>query len=438
MKINCRNTSTKIVGTLLAVSMGVGLLANTMTAFPDGTFAATNTFSDVPQTHWAHDAIERMVEKGVISGMGDGTYAPDSKVSYAQFATMTVEAFWPTYLFFDQSKIAPSGIWWERYVRVTGKYAGFHNTQVYQQYLNNGEQWGDFVLSPITRYDMAEMMYNLLRNKSVAMPSTSEISAAQEKISDWTEIPSQYQTAVAVAYAKGLLSGKDGGRFAGNDTLTRAEAAVVMDRLHDEGIDPRQDADMSWVDDETDNTTNDQTAEGYTPAASVNSIQPRTKEDAYPTKGQSDTPNNNGYYTEANVDLKNALLCYDFLDMVNEERRKLGLNELKWVGADEAEEDTLLRASELADLYSHSRPMEDGGRLWALEVICESQGVRTSKDIFNTWMNSPGHYATLMDKDVEYLCAAWISAKGKSEWIITVWGEIIYDTVQRNAKNNYV
>ena len=51
-----------------------------------------NNFSDVSESHWAADIIQTAQEAGIINGMGDGTFAPDGNVTYAQIATMIVRA----------------------------------------------------------------------------------------------------------------------------------------------------------------------------------------------------------------------------------------------------------------------------------------------------------------------------------------------------------
>ncbi|MDP5277264.1 S-layer homology domain-containing protein, partial [Chengkuizengella axinellae] len=46
------------------------------------------TFSDVEQSRWSYEYIESAVSVGIINGMGDGTFAPDERVTYEQFAKM--------------------------------------------------------------------------------------------------------------------------------------------------------------------------------------------------------------------------------------------------------------------------------------------------------------------------------------------------------------
>ena len=40
-------------------------------------FCNAQTFSDVPQSHWAHDAVEKAARLGLVVGRGDGTFKGD-------------------------------------------------------------------------------------------------------------------------------------------------------------------------------------------------------------------------------------------------------------------------------------------------------------------------------------------------------------------------
>lgn len=52
--------------------------------------AAVSSFTDVAASHWAVPYIEYAVKSGIINGMGDGTFAPEAPVTYAQAVKMVV------------------------------------------------------------------------------------------------------------------------------------------------------------------------------------------------------------------------------------------------------------------------------------------------------------------------------------------------------------
>ena len=49
-------------------------------------------FSDVPADHWAAGYVSVAAANGIVSGMGDGTFAPNSELTYAQIVRMLVSA----------------------------------------------------------------------------------------------------------------------------------------------------------------------------------------------------------------------------------------------------------------------------------------------------------------------------------------------------------
>lgn len=57
----------------------------------EGAKGAT-AFSDVAADHWASGSINLAYQSGVVKGMGDGTFAPESEVLYEQFVKMLVAA----------------------------------------------------------------------------------------------------------------------------------------------------------------------------------------------------------------------------------------------------------------------------------------------------------------------------------------------------------
>lgn len=57
---------------------------------PDPTPApgATTSFQDVPSSHWSYPYVTRAAENGWVTGVGDGKFAPDDTLTYAQFYAM--------------------------------------------------------------------------------------------------------------------------------------------------------------------------------------------------------------------------------------------------------------------------------------------------------------------------------------------------------------
>ena len=174
------------------------------------------TFTDVPTTHWAYANIEKAVEMGLLYGMGDNKYAPEATLSAAQFITIIGRVF------YNDDVVAATTSednWYSAYVRVAQ-----------QKGVLNGVSAVNDLEGAISRYDMAQLMYNA----SNAYGLTGSI-ADSTKIADYTSIPPMYNAAVVWNYGTGFLVGFDSvGNFVGTSPMTRAQAATVLVRITDQ------------------------------------------------------------------------------------------------------------------------------------------------------------------------------------------------------------
>lgn len=182
-------------------------------------------FGDVPLDHWAAEAIGRASEDGVIVGTNTWTedgrvcFEPDSPLTAAQFAAIVTQAFYwrplrETERERSHGDAEPLPYWYSLYQQIAEQAGLMEGVGV--------EDWE----VPMTRYQMAQMLYNIAADKKLEPP------AASIAIADLDQVPEQYKEAVKSAYAMGFLSGMDDkGTFAGEQTLTRAQAAVVFAKL---------------------------------------------------------------------------------------------------------------------------------------------------------------------------------------------------------------
>ena len=206
----------------LSLALGFGLLA-----VPSS--AASTTFTDVPSTYWGYSYITEAASKGLVSGIGNGQYGPEDTLSNAQFVTMVCSLFY-------SDQVASQGSsqqWWRPYMNVAYSAGLLQGTTVAQQRTADGDWTASAVDAEISRYDMAQIISNIVSDQNWEQPDNMSLVLAQLLIKDWSSIPTQYQTAVAIAYAKGFLSGDDNGNFNGSASSTRAQAAVVLCSLEE-------------------------------------------------------------------------------------------------------------------------------------------------------------------------------------------------------------
>jgi hypothetical protein len=55
-------------------------------------YAAKNPFKDLPQDHWAYDAVVKLAADGVIEGYGDGSFKGNRNITRYEMAQMVAKA----------------------------------------------------------------------------------------------------------------------------------------------------------------------------------------------------------------------------------------------------------------------------------------------------------------------------------------------------------
>lgn len=191
----------------MSIALAVTMLSTTA-------FAASVKFSDVPSNHWASSSITEMADKGIMSGIGNNKFAPSQQLSNAEFITMLVRQFY-------SDKLGTEGGTWYVPFMAAAKSANILTGT------NVGSNEG-LATSTINRYDMAQLMYNVLKAEGINTTPLSDTS----KVADWASVSAAYRDAVSVCYNMGMLTGVDNkGTFNGTGVMDRAQAAVVMSRL---------------------------------------------------------------------------------------------------------------------------------------------------------------------------------------------------------------
>ena len=207
----------KPVSLLLSAALCVGLAA------PAGA-SAVQHFSDVPATHWAYQQVERSYADGVMEGTGGdpakgtGLFRPDTTLTMAQFITILGRGFYgpEVQAELDRGNASP---WYAPAQAVGTAHGLFAGTKAGME-------------EPVSRYDMAMVMTNILRDKGFALPTQGEKAETQGEIGDFATIPAGYKDAVTTVFSLDIITGTDEqGTFAGDRSVDRAQAAVLYGRL---------------------------------------------------------------------------------------------------------------------------------------------------------------------------------------------------------------
>ena len=115
------------------------------------------------------------------------------------------------------------------------------------------------------------------------------------------------------------------------------------------------------------------------------------------------------------------------VQLLNEVRAEVGLDALNWNPNSKLQAAARIRAQELEELFSHTRP--DGSSCSTIFEVYRinyrtcaeniAYGTRLSAEgVIELWYNSPGHYKNMTNADVtEVGLASWHADNGNVYWV---------------------
>lgn len=167
--------------------------------------------------HWAQNFIEILAAKGIVQGMGENLFSPDTQLTKAQFLTMLSKSIIdldvslsPLASFSDLN----SEDWYIPYVNW-----GYANKII------SGNPDGTFSPNaPITREQMAVILNNFAASTGTVFKPLNENSVFTDgdRVSPWA------QKAVNEVASAGIMNGRPEGNYDPLGQATRAEASRVI------------------------------------------------------------------------------------------------------------------------------------------------------------------------------------------------------------------
>ena len=181
----------------------------------EGTAIPADGYSDVGIFDWYYEGVTYSSENGIMSGMGDGTFAPNTTLSREMMGTI----LWNMAGKPEANDVAP-------FLDVTSdKYyaeaiAWANENDIVSGY---GDTFG--VGQPITREQFAVMLYNYAVFKGY---DTTQGGMAIREFTDFEKISDYAVTAMTWAVNNGIIGGYEDGSLRPQGGATRAEAAVML------------------------------------------------------------------------------------------------------------------------------------------------------------------------------------------------------------------
>ncbi|MFF2483497.1 S-layer homology domain-containing protein [Paenibacillus sp. NPDC058071] len=181
------------------------------------------TFADLAG-HWAKADVEHLASKLLVNGKTANHFAPDETISRAEFLALLVRGLGLSVKEKEGSTRfvdVPASAWYAPLV-----YAAVENGLV----KGNGED--RFASNdPITREQMAVLIGNVLSFIGHETDNDKQVDGYLAAFTDRDSISSWAKSAVARAAEAGIMKGMVDGRFAPTENATRAQAAVMFNRL---------------------------------------------------------------------------------------------------------------------------------------------------------------------------------------------------------------
>ncbi|TVX93227.1 glycosyl hydrolase family 18 protein [Paenibacillus agilis] len=222
----------KKIATLSAAMM---LFAGTGSAFAYN--AQLKPYSDVKKD-WASDSIYKLSVTGVVSGMGNGTFQGNSVLTREAFIKMMMAAnpeqqASTTTTSMKITDMQDPSHWSYNYVKRA-------YDQGLIQFMIKDNQFKP--KSEITREEVAVLTGNLLLQKKTEAERTAwketgwKDEKSNRKLTDANKINPNYLPELYYSSSLGIMVGDETGAFRPNASLTRKEAASIIERVINERI----------------------------------------------------------------------------------------------------------------------------------------------------------------------------------------------------------
>ncbi|MFB6473290.1 choice-of-anchor I family protein [Paenibacillus glucanolyticus] len=177
------------------------------------------TFTDL-DGHWAKEQIESMASKLLVNGVNANAYAPGREITRAEFTAMLVRAM-------GLSPVIESGKFKD--VRDDSAYAGEIGAASLYGIIEGGNGGAFSPNASMTRAEMAVMLTRAMEAVSPSAP-VGKGTDAVDRFKDQASIPAWAAANIGRLADQGIVQGDHRGNYGALDSVTRAQAALVLNR----------------------------------------------------------------------------------------------------------------------------------------------------------------------------------------------------------------
>lgn len=332
--------------------------------------AQAKSFTDVPESHWAHGPIDTISDQGIINGYPDGTYKLNQSVTRAQAAKILALA----------TKTKPTHNFAPDFKDVTPAHGAYDHIRALTErgIFNNGETFNPN--ASLTRGQMAKIItlaYDIKvdDNDLISFSDVKKINGYHSYITTIAEL--------------GITTTEQGGQFKPNDPVSRAHMAAFIQRAIE--FDAKRKSGEIYY---------DQAQQKY--VERVYSI-------PEPPPSQMDDS-----------------LAAQTINLVNNERQQQNLAALKQDNALSAIAQTKAEDMAKNNYFAHNSPTfgSVGDMLdhfqydWSAYGENIAKGYTSAETVVEGWMESPGHRANILQSRFTNIGTGYATDKnGTTYWV---------------------
>jgi len=187
-----------------------------------GVALSSRSFTDVPSTHWAYEAVSTLAAKGVINGINEHSFAPNETITRADFVVMLMRALGLTASIDKSSGFTD-----------VDQQAYYYEAIMKAQKLGivNGYPSGEWKpQQQIERQEMFVIAYRAIQQVEALQLSIANDESALAQFTDASMIAAYAKDILAALVDHDIIQGYND-KIAAQGTTTRAEAAVFIERL---------------------------------------------------------------------------------------------------------------------------------------------------------------------------------------------------------------
>ena len=167
--------------------------------------------------HWAESMIQNAMQKGIMTGVGNGDFAPNAAMTRGMLITALGRMDGVKAGMYQGGSFAD--------VKEDDYFAPFVAWAVVEDIASGMSETAFAPNAELTREQLTVFLYNYAQKKGIALTGESKAFTDADSISDWAK------DAVAALTGAGLLNGRPDGSFDAKGKATRAEVATVLVKL---------------------------------------------------------------------------------------------------------------------------------------------------------------------------------------------------------------